>query len=835
MSSQKLKMTYHPAKKEVLFERFGAEGTPVTIRSDSKLYKYMNKKGQFILQDHGDAFFEDIAKAFDGESSVDMEVVTTKSDFGDFEQMVEYYNEGHSVKINATLLAELPDMNTTYTKVKEHGEKAIAILKKHREDFHTIQTDTPAVKESIDSFSQEVYKASALIREKIDCMGDNNINLCFAGVYSTGKSTLINAILGYRILPEAIHSETARMFEIKSPQKGEPVKIIFEIEGFFSELIWNEKTNVFEFGAAPTENMVREDIQKVINSVSHELQHVQVFEILKKFNCLKDVGSVIKIRFPIPLDTPSIQFTIYDTPGADSNYLEHQEVLKDALAEQTHSILVFVAAPNKLEGSGNNALLSYLKDAEEKDSKTSIDIGRSLFVINLIDSFNDPEQRQTLREAKIVHKKKKEKDGDTDSVEDSGEEFSIALANKKLFFTSALYGYAAKAKENQVSTPVEDRLIKNRYNEVVDEEDGRYYSLNHVATSECATKKLLAYCDEAMERALADDDRLTAMRIGSGVYALEREILNYGEKYAGAVKAFAIIDSVDKALSVMSRTAKSLDQQNQEDISTVTREIEQLRTALKESIAETYKRYEIKDGKLPDEVIKVLHLDADYLYQNINQPTMSFIEKLLKGWFFGLGKVKAKESHKADVKQKIKTILSDYTREFLKTRQTVLEKVRDSFIEEIQTVIRNNGNISEQAKAYVCEIIPPEVKKATNLVEFGDIYDSNRRTENVLFWERTTVDKESFKEDVTSELATITGKMASDFTEDYKKAVSTLLNQVQAEFVLNMDNYSILMKAKLSDKKAMEELHKKIVSAEEALLLCQQDLNSTIWSVNNNG
>ena len=211
--------------------------------------------------------------------------------------MVEYYNEGHSVKINATLLAELPDMNTTYTKVKEHGEKAIAILKKHREDFHTIQTDTPAVKESIDSFSQEVYKASALIREKIDCMGDNNINLCFAGVYSTGKSTLINAILGYRILPEAIHSETARMFEIKSPQKGEPVKIIFEIEEFFSELIWNEKTNVFEFGAAPTENMVREDIQKVINSVSHELQHVQVFEILKKLNCLKDVGSVIKIRW----------------------------------------------------------------------------------------------------------------------------------------------------------------------------------------------------------------------------------------------------------------------------------------------------------------------------------------------------------------------------------------------------------------------------------------------------------------------------------------------------------------------------------------------------------
>ena len=124
MGKQKIKMTYHPAKKEVLFERFGSDGEKITIRNDSKLYKYMNQKGQFVLQDHGDNFFKDIAKAFDGETSIDMDVVTTKSDFGDFEQMIEYYNEGHDVKINATLLAELPDMNSTYIKVKEHGEKA---------------------------------------------------------------------------------------------------------------------------------------------------------------------------------------------------------------------------------------------------------------------------------------------------------------------------------------------------------------------------------------------------------------------------------------------------------------------------------------------------------------------------------------------------------------------------------------------------------------------------------------------------------------------------------------------------------------------------------------
>ena len=833
MSSQKLRITYHPAKKEILFERFGPNGTPVTIRSDSKLYKYMNRKGQFILQDHGDVFFEDIARAFDGEASVCVEVVTTKSDFGDFEQMVEYYNEGHKVKINATLLAELPDMNATYEMVKNHGEKAIALLEKHKKDFWTVCTDTPTVKRSIEMFSQQVHDASTIIREKIDCMGDNNINLCFTGVYSTGKSTLINAVLGYRILPEAIKSETARMFEIKSPQKGSPVRIVFYIQGSYSEVLWNKERSVFEFGAAPAENEVRKCIQETINFFSQKLQHEQILEILKVLNDSKDIGSSITIYFPIPLDTPNIQFTIYDTPGSDSNYLEHQMVLQDALAEQTHSILVFVAAPNKLEGAGNNALLSYLKKAEKKGNKTSIDIGRSLFVINMIDSVNDPEQRESLRDSKITHKSENAENYGKDISE---ENFSIELANKKLFFTSAMMGYAAKAAGNGIATTVDNNVIKYRFAEVTDEIDGRYYALDHVATSECATQKLLSSCDEAMTKAMEVNDRLKAIEIASGVYALEKEILTYGEKYAGAVKAFAIIDGVDKALSMMSKTAKSLQQQNQDDISTVTREIEQLRESLEKSIADAYKCYAIRDRKLPNDTTEELLLDGDHLAKMIQIPAIEFVDKTLKGWFLGYGKVRPKDSHKTEVKQRISNILSDYSRSFLESRQKVLKRVRNSFIDDIQTAIRNNGDISEKAKDYVCDIARPEVREVTNLVEFGALYDSNQRIKKGLFGRnRISVDKESFKSDVTRKLAAITADMAEEFAGDYVKAMSDLLEKVRHEFMQNMEEYSILMQAKLADKRAMEELRVKIVATEAALISCQDELNSTIWSVRENG
>ena len=66
------------------------------------------------------------------------------------------------------------------------------------------------------------------IQDKIDSLGDNSVKLCFTGVYSAGKSALINAILGYQILPENIRSETAKMMKISSPKNGETVKINLE-------------------------------------------------------------------------------------------------------------------------------------------------------------------------------------------------------------------------------------------------------------------------------------------------------------------------------------------------------------------------------------------------------------------------------------------------------------------------------------------------------------------------------------------------------------------------------------------------------------------------------
>lgn len=48
----------------------------------------------------------------------------------------------------------------------------------------------------------------------------------------------------------------------------------------------------------------------------------------------KSVSAKVDIKFPVSLDSESVKFTIFDTPGTDSNYNEHREVLREAQISQ---------------------------------------------------------------------------------------------------------------------------------------------------------------------------------------------------------------------------------------------------------------------------------------------------------------------------------------------------------------------------------------------------------------------------------------------------------------------------------------------------------------------
>ena len=166
MAKAYLQMKYHPAKKEVEFRRF-ENGKEQAIRG-GRLQRYMDKKGSFVLQDHGNEFFRDIARAFDSVKTLEMQVITTKIDYEDLEQMIEYYNTDPETqcKITTTLLAELPDMNQTFKEVAKFGEQAVGILEAHRSKLFDIKSiSQESVKRSAESFAAQIDEEAKNIRE----------------------------------------------------------------------------------------------------------------------------------------------------------------------------------------------------------------------------------------------------------------------------------------------------------------------------------------------------------------------------------------------------------------------------------------------------------------------------------------------------------------------------------------------------------------------------------------------------------------------------------------------------------------------------------------------
>lgn len=816
MSKQKLVMKYHPAKKEIEFHRFQS-GKEVPIRNDSRLKSYMNEKGRFVLQDYGNGFFDDIAKAFDGLKSVDIDVITTKLDYEDFVQMTEYYNEGSACKMNPTLLAELPDMNQTFLEVVKHGEKSIAVLQEHRQKLFEIPLENENVKKSAENFAQQIDGEIRNIQEKIESLSDNNVSLCFTGVYSSGKSTLINAILGYRILPEKIRSETAKMFQISSPKDGKCI-IKFDIAGVLTEIEWDDVAGCFEFIKGPSEDSTREEIQHRMNDIKGERleQHEQMRELLALLNGNPDVSSFIQIKFPVPLDNKKVQFAIYDTPGTDSNYVAHQNVLVDALEEQKQSILIFVAKADGLEGEGNNALLNYLKKAEKK-SKTSIDIARSLFVINKSEMV-EAEERKTLQNEEIKTK------GD--------DQFSIKLSDKKLFFTSAKYAYAAKAVQNRIAGSKEKNNIKKGKELLAmdDAEESYCYRQNRCATSDFASKVMLEKCEAALKEARENNDSCKELEICSGLYALESEIVTYGEKYASAVKAFSIIDSVDKALSKLRNHANSLKDSNQEEICDLENNIEELRKTITEAIENEHNKMALPQKQpLSEEIRKKLGIDSDTLQRSVIGHTKDYLSGKIKGWFLGRGQVRFKEKDKDIVGDKIEQVIDDFTRNFCVKRKVLLEESRDKFMDAVKKTIAENGNISESAKQVFQDIPEPQVRKPKRFTDLGAIYDSHKRVKKVLWIEQQNLDKEGFIQDIEKKLLGVAREMTDDYGEDYRRSLDSLLAQIESIFKSNLDIYSLSMKALIEDKEAMKKLGDRLADAALSLERSQKTLNEMIW------
>ena len=220
MAKRVIEVHYHPAIKEVNFKT--EDGKPFEP-DQLKQWQY----DKFILQEHGEDFFDSIAEALDEADKIAINFFGTQIDYEDFCEMVKFYNKS---KDNNRFIHKqsgvLLGMDEMYREAEKFGDKAVEKLKRK-----LVEIDIAGGSNSIkDDFKAELETYIEQIDSKIRNLQSTGINICFVGTYSAGKSSLINAILGEKILPEEDESKTAKFYLIDQPVVNERERIRFDID-----------------------------------------------------------------------------------------------------------------------------------------------------------------------------------------------------------------------------------------------------------------------------------------------------------------------------------------------------------------------------------------------------------------------------------------------------------------------------------------------------------------------------------------------------------------------------------------------------------------------------
>lgn len=820
MSKQYLEMKYHPAKKEVKFRRF-QNNKECEIRNESILMTHMSEKGKFILQDKGNQFFDDIADAFDGEETVEIQVVTTETDYIDFEYMVDYYNRSDDAKceIQASLHNTLPSMDDMYRDIVYLSTSVLDIINQHKKEINQMDLQDAEVKVAVDTFIEELDAEYNNVYEKLESLQSTNINICLAGVYSSGKSTLINNLLGCKVLPEHIESKTAKMFKIMSPKKGEPVSVVFVVSGEKAKIQWSQGSNAFIFDFGAIETSERKAIQDCINEVKtkdENMQHHQLYQILEVLNAQENVSQTIELYYPIELDNDKLQFTIYDTPGSDSNVDAHKDTLIEALSEQTHSILIFIMTPDKLEGEGNNILLQILDDAEKNKSKTTIDVSRSLFIMNKADSADEDSLRALANK----------------NLENKEKTISIPLRNKKMFFTIANLGRTAKMVGKGMANKKEEKEFHKNKDTYIRYPEDASYQFNHYGLSEISTLRSIERCEKELAMYMENENETKALEVLTGISAIEHEIIMYGEKFAVSVKTYAIMHSVGQVLRTLDNKIKMMEKDTNLKLEQIDNDIRILSESLKRSMGEISEKYTIRNNLLPTEELNSLKLDGGALQSEVMKPIDEYMDSRLQTTFFGKSDkvlMSTFNNEKDNISNKVNTVFTQFDKQFQVNSQRVLREKRQRFFDEIKRDALKNDELSDEGRTFIEQLQTPNFRIQVINSSVNTINDLTQKsaTKRMIFPNYTS--KKDYMSAVEKDVQSTAVKVFEACKEMYSNSLNDVTTNIEKHMKNNLKNYSSTMKAMIQNKEIMEQFKNEIISMGGEVSEEYGKLNSTIW------
>ena len=317
-----------------------------------------------------------------------------------------------------------------------------------------------------------------------------DFKVCVVATMSAGKSTLINAMLGQKLMPSKQEACTAIITRIKDVSRD---NIPFKAE------VYNKENH-------PTE--------------THERL---TYSIMERLNADNNV-SEIKVSGNIPfVSSEDVSLVLIDTPGPNNaRDGKHKEVQSEFLQKESNTLVLYIMTGEFGTIDDDYTLKSVAKSMGEvgKQSKD-----RFIFVVNKLDTRkkDDGELENTLENVKVFLS--------THGIKNPN--IFPAAAEPALYIRlKQMLGDNADAQVTKIAK----RAIED-FNENIDDVDlhfDKYSSL---------PKGIKSKIENELAAAKKKNDSGQEAVIHTGVVSIEAAIRQYVQKYAKTAKIKALVDT----------------------------------------------------------------------------------------------------------------------------------------------------------------------------------------------------------------------------------------------------------------------------------------------------
>jgi hypothetical protein len=455
MKNVKIKYNPYVVETEITVDGQKPKANSALNVGKKRLQEWVEKLPQIILDEYRD-------------SNVTVDFTGTVSDYEDIESSFNAYKDKISPTCNFHKTADITDVEKTIDKIFDEIKNGPVAELKDKKIIHAFE------------------KAK-----------DSKFEVNVVATMSSGKSTLINALLGQQLMPAANEATTATI-----------VKIIDTDQDNFSAVAYDKSGQAVK----RLDNVTLEDMQALNADIK-----VSTVEIKGKIPCVSSVG---------------MKLVLVDTPGPNnSRDKRHEEMTYKMIADSDKSLVLYVMNGQQLGINDEKIFLDYVCQSMKDGGKKARE--RFIFAVNKMDAFSPDPQDDGPK--CITNALENVKSG----LEDR------EIYNPNIFPVCSLPALQKRAEmKGPRARALNDFKMMCEYYDVMHFE--KYYEYNNLPQT--VRNRL----DSWMSQANSDDDKL---EVRTGIVSIEQAIAQYINKYARTTKVYDLVHSFNEKLNELAAVA----------------------------------------------------------------------------------------------------------------------------------------------------------------------------------------------------------------------------------------------------------------------------------------